>query len=293
MKIDIVISNPPYNKGMDIDFVLNSFNITSKYLCVIVPAKWKSADANQHVANTSATYGVLRSRIVNHIKKLVFYPCCKDVFDILQVDGISYFIVDKSKQFNECNIVNKCSCISSFNSETSRSIINGETLLNIGQEIVDSLGNYNSFKFIDPKQGRYQVWTNKKISGGGFATMTKPRQNLILGESRIEDTEELGHWYGRSEDSTLTFSSDRLLECQSFLSYINTRFVRFFVAINISKLTNIMCDACFKFVPAPPCDKYGAYIWDTIYTDEYLYNLYKLDSKYIEVIESIIKSRRD
>ena len=87
--------------------------------------------------------------------------------------------------------------------------------------------------------------------------------------------------------SSLAFSSDDLTECESFISWINTRFTRFFVAINISKLTGIICNQCFRFVPAPPSGKF-----DHIYTDEELYKAFNLPQKYIDVIEAVIKERK-
>lgn len=60
-----------------------------------------------------------------------------------------------------------------------------------------------------------------------------------------------------------------------------------FVAINISKLTGILTDDCFRFVPAPPSDKF-----DHIYTDQELYKAFNLPQKYIDVIEAVIKERK-
>lgn len=87
--------------------------------------------------------------------------------------------------------------------------------------------------------------------------------------------------------STCSFSSDNKFECESFVSWLNTKFTRFFVAINISKLTVIICDNCFRFVPAPPSGKF-----DHIYTDEELYKAFNLPQKYIDVIETVIKERK-
>ncbi len=105
----------------------------------------------------------------------------------------------------------------------------------------------------------------------------------------------------RVTTSTLAFTSDSIAECNSFLSYIYTKFVRFFVAINISKMTGIT-DDCFRFVPSPPVDpNTGEYIWKYNYTDEKLYKFYGLDRpdaqtsagvRYTDIIESVIKERK-
>ena len=88
-------------------------------------------------------------------------------------------------------------------------------------------------------------------------------------------------------DSTKVFESDTIAECESFVSWVQSRFTRFFVAINISKLNNILTDDCFRFVPAPPSGKF-----DHIYTDEELYKAFNLPQKYIDVIEAVIKERK-
>ncbi len=82
------------------------------------------------------------------------------------------------------------------------------------------------------------------------------------------------------------FTSDNINECKSFYSWFDTKFVRFFVLINISSLT-IINDNTFRFVPAPPSGRF-----DHIYTDEELYKVFNLPQKYIDVIESIIKERK-
>ena len=48
---------------------------------MITPAKWQTAEADQRVMS-KMTYGEFRKKIVPHMSKVVFFPCCKDVFDI-------------------------------------------------------------------------------------------------------------------------------------------------------------------------------------------------------------------
>lgn len=74
---------------------------------------------------------------------------------------------------------------------------------------------------------------------------------------------------------------------KSFVSWIYSKFTRFFLVPNISKLNNIQTNHCFRFVPAPPTGKF-----DHIYTDEELYEAFDLPQKYRDVIESVIKERK-
>ena len=110
---------------------------------------------------------------------------------------------------------------------------------------------------------------------------------MVVGVNRVIDSTDAVEMSFRSGASTCSFSSDSKQECEYFVSWLNTKFTRFFVAINISKLTGIICDDCFRFVPAPPSGKF-----DHIYTDAELYKAFNLPQKYIDVIEAVVKERK-
>lgn len=286
MKFDVVIGNPPYNKGMDLDFVDLGYKISNKYTVMITPAKWQTtADDYSGCASKNINYKQFRELYVPHMSYVCFYPACKDVFDILQVDGITWYLLDKCNH-EQCIIENKCRYTKAFNSCEKRSIKNRESLFNIGNEIIKYLRNYNIFTF--PYQYKYkhfQVWTNTQVPGGGLSTQIAVRKTQFVGESHIE--EDNGIYIEHSNASICSFSSDSKAECESFISWLNCKLTRFFVAINPTKLTGIITNDNFRFVPAPPSGKF-----DHIYTDEELYKAFNLPQKYIDVIESVIKERK-
>ena len=61
MKFDVVIGNPPYNRGMDLDFVKLGFDLSTQYTVMITPAKWQTAEANQKTAS-KMSYGDFRKQ---------------------------------------------------------------------------------------------------------------------------------------------------------------------------------------------------------------------------------------
>ena len=122
MEFDLVIGNPPYNKGADIDFVFLGCELSSKYVCMITPAKWQTAEANQRIVS-KMSYGEFRQQLVPHMRYVCFYPNCSDVFLIKINDGISYFLMDK-KIHEKCVVENKCKHQIKLNSITERSIAN-------------------------------------------------------------------------------------------------------------------------------------------------------------------------
>ena len=292
MKFDVVIGNPPYNRGMDIDFVNLGYELSTKYCCMITPAKWQTAEANQSITS-KMSYGEFRRKIVPHMSHVVFYPCCKDVFDIYQTDGISYYLIDKDNTFGEIKIENRCNDIKCFNSVTNRKLDESQSLLNIGNEIIEYIGNYDKFTFPNiTGTKRFVVCMNTKVSGFDWYATEKPR--YVLSISRILDKAKNETYDGESK---FIFESDHREECESFLSWIYTRFTRFFLVPNISKLNNIQTDHCFRFVPAPTVlDANGNRVpgkFDHIYTDEELYKTFNLPQKYIDIIEAVIKERKD
>ena len=296
MKFNVVIGNPPYNKGMDLDFVNLGFDLCTDYCVMITPAKWQTAADDQRTASKTIDYKQFRKQLVPHMSKVVFYPDCKDIFDIGQRDGITYYLLNKNKTFNKCEVVNKSILQRYFNGKEIREIRDRQSLLNIGNEIynyVASNSNFRQFKF-NVGNGKYQVWTNTQcpvggsVGGGagkgGYAFASDGTAQYIS-ISRVIDISKGEK--SPSGASQCTFSSDNRAECESFVSWLNTKFTRFFVAINVSKLTGILTDDYFRFVPAPPSGKF-----DHIYTDEELYKAFNLPQKYIDVIEAVIKERK-
>lgn len=286
MQFDVVAGNPPYNRGMDLDFVDLGYSISKKYTVMITPAKWQTtADDYSGCASKNINYRQFREKYVPHMSYVCYYPACKDVFDILQVDGITWTLIDKHEH-EKCTVENRCRYTKEFNSIEVRSIRNRESLFNIGNEIVNYLGKYNTFSFPYQYQyKRFQVWTNTQVPGGGLSTQVAVRKTQFVGESHIEVDNGMNTTH--SVASVCSFSSDDRTECESFISWLNTKFTRFFVAINPTKLTGIITDDDFRFVPAPPSGKF-----DHIYTDAELYKAFNLPQKYIDVIEAVVKERK-
>lgn len=166
-------------------------------------------------------------------------------------------------------------------------------------EIVHSLGDYERFKFPYVKLHKYEVWTNNQcpvggaIGGGamnGGYALANDGTAQYLSLSRIIDKQK-GET-SPSGASDCIFSSNSKEECENFISWLNCKFTRFFVAINISKLTGILTDDYFRFVPAPLLNPDGTYNWSIKYTDQLLYTHYNLAPQYQEVIEAVIKERK-
>ena len=81
----------------------------------------------------------------------------------------------------------------------------------------------------------------------------------------------------------LTFSSNDLDECKSYISFMETKLVKFLMLSGrVGTMTGTVAK---RFVPAPEA-------FDHIFTDEELYKKYNLTDAEINIIESVIKERK-
>lgn len=299
MNFNVVIGNPPYNRGGDIDFVNLSYEIQTDFVVMITPAKWQTAEDSKGNYKSEMTYSQFREKLVPHMREVVFYPDQGNVFDISQVDGITCYLMDKCLH-DDCKIRNVCNTQKYFNSVEIRDICHEQQLNNIGDSIINYLGRYDTWKFeynkLNKKLESYVVIMTDKLRIGGRKAPNDLLSNqgslncLGIHEILLRGTEQ------DIAAPKIIFSQDSKAECEYFVSWLNTKFTRFFVAINISKLTGILTNHCFRFVPSPMVlDEQGNRVpgkFDHIYTDEELYKTWNLPQKYIDVIEAVIKERK-
>lgn len=107
VKFDVVVGNPPYNKGMDIDFVNMGYELSKQFTCMITPAKWQTAEANQRISS-QMSYGQFREKLVHHMSYVCYFPNSLDVFNnVYQIDGLTYYLIDKQKH-DVCTVKNVC-----------------------------------------------------------------------------------------------------------------------------------------------------------------------------------------
>lgn len=295
MKFDLVIGNPPYNNDLYLDFVTVAQHLSSKYTVMITPAKWQAKGGKKNED--------FRKNIVPYMSKIVYYPDTLDVFAIADSCGICYYIIDKDIH-DECEVTNKSSIRSDLNSVQKREILRKQSLWNVGNSIIEHIGQVNSFKVGDvQKRKKYTVSINTQSSimrgfaikeqddngkwrirqdlvGKGGAIFDKDGKVVILGKITILDANSSNV----SGTSKCIFTSDNETEIKSFVSYINTKLVAFLMLITLNGLT-VINNETFRFVPMP-----GAF--DHIFTDEELYKKYNLTDEEINIIESIIKERK-
>ena len=182
MVFDVTIGNPPYSNGADIDFIDLAYDRSLKYICLVTPAKWYTAEGNQRISSNNS-YESIRTKIIGEIFKIIFYPDSRDIFNIYQIDGITVFGLRKNKDKSKhIKVINRCQHQKLYNNETYRDKLIG-SLNNAGQRIIAKLEEHEAYKF-NHTNGRYKVWANNQICSSGGRFMDNEGKSRVL--SRIE-----------------------------------------------------------------------------------------------------------
>ena len=277
VKFDVVIGNPPYNNDLYLDFVFLGYKLSSKYVCMITPAKWQ---AKGGIKNET-----FREEIVPHMSKIVYYPNSLDVFDIDSQGGICYYIIKNNTKFNKVDVdilgqLAKDSIVTGEHvvySDNNYTYMLRKDIANIIDKVKKS-GDFKQLKItgIKAKDDGINVKLTNVFSD--VKRMSKS-PSLVLIEPYIDNN---------SNDKNIHTSCIRVCntykEAESFISYINTRVVRFLVFLNAFTV-GVINDETWRFVQDP-----GAF--DHIFTDEELYKKYNLTQEEINIIESVIKERK-
>lgn len=269
VKFDVVIGNPPYNNDIYLDFVQLGHKLSNKYSCWITPAKWQ--------AKGGAKNEQFRKDIVPYMEKIVYYPYTKDVFDVTVGGGITFYIIDNNRKLNQKQILeiksidkrvifkNEITC-----RDENRKTYFNDIYENIVKKVIDkrqalTIGNYKEAPCY-VEVSHLSADKDKSNCMGGLITTPFYKSNSISCIQNIH-----------------TIFSGTEGQCDSFISFVNTKTVRFLLMLSLYvPITN---NICWRFVPKPEA-------FDHIFTDAELYEKYNLTQEEINIIESVIKERK-
>jgi site-specific DNA-methyltransferase (adenine-specific) len=308
-KFDIVVGNPPYNeafsnsgtaKDLFDKFIFKSLIICNKLL-FITPTRWFSKHSLVKLRNT-----LLGS---NKIKLIKHYHNSKDVFQNAEITGgVSYFLYDNDYNSNLVNFNGEKVNLSKQVETFGMVLYNQE--MNLVKNIIDKLPKERLSKIFKSK-GYFGIKTNGTQMTGNiicyFSNQRGVKMNMETKNGRyysyVNDYTDNGNvindWkvitssaYGANpngigeinlinpneicSESFIFFNFKTKKEATNFISYINTNFVKFLISIKKNKqdVTSIV----FELVPQVPLDRE--------WTDEQLYEYFKLTQEEINLIES-------
>lgn len=315
MKFDVIIGNPPYqlNDGganasatpIYQKFVANAKKLNSRYLTMIIPARWFSAGKGLDDFRSD----MLKDK---RIKKLCDYPDSSNCFHGVQIKGGICFFLWDSKYNGKCEVTT----IRNNNSIN----INYRYLLESGCDtfirfnesinIFHKINKYNENKFdklVSSRRpfgfdtsyrgemaGDIKLFHNKGIGKVQKDTVIKNKK--LIYKYKIFITKA----YGAGEDfphqilnkpfigypktcCTETYlligPFDNEIITNNVISYIATKFFRFLVMLK--KATQDATSKVYSLVPIQDFSKH--------WTDAELYTKYNLTQEEIDFIESMIK----
>lgn len=274
MKFDVVIGNPPYNNDIYLDFVTLGHTLASKYDCWITPAKWQAKGGQKNED--------FRKNIVPYMSKIAFYHNAGDVFNIRNLDGISYFLISKT--------ICRDKCIKDVDNHPTHSLFNQDwhfdkldfTLHSfIVNNILSKCSASSKLKPTYNSKHKYLVHVSLMLSSGGgktsFSNFSADGKLLVLNPMTIEEIVATGNYKN-------LYSSDSKSECESYISYMNTKLMRFILYVSCCG-NSVTAVETWRFVPDPEA-------FDHIFTDQELYEEYNLTPEEINIIESVIKERK-
>ena len=310
-KFDIVLGNPPYNeafsnsgtaKDLFDKFIFKSLIICNKLLFV-TPTRWFSKHSLVKLRNT-----LLGS---NKIKLIKQFHNSKDVFNNTEITGgVSYFLYDNDYNSNLVNFNGEKINLSKQVETFGMILYNQE--MNLVKNIIDKLPKERLSK-IFKSQGYFGIKTNGTQMKGNticyFSNQRGAKMSMEVKNGRyysyVNDYTDNGNvindWkvitssaYGANpnglgeinlinpneicSESFIFFNFKTKKESTNFISYINTKFVKFLISIKKNKqhVTSIV----FQLVPQVPLDRE--------WTDEQLYEYFKLTPEEINFIDSQI-----
>lgn len=359
MKFDVVIGNPPYNNDMYLDFVTLAHQLSSKYTCMITPAKWQAkTDGKPAGSKTPDKNEQFRKNIVPYMSDIVYYLDSHELFDIGEFGGISYFLTRNSisTEKNVKIMCNNSDIIStqSFekHDETSVVLLSHKILSIIGKvgqlgegfkqslyvkntdhgetSIMGKLG-FKRFTYTSEQErgeklkqaGYVEVMQGPKVTGYKaidelFTTKNLDKYKIITpiiisGSTDVGTDGKLKRYFNAYKIGPYQVPKgsfpvlkyfDTSTEADSFVSFTKTRLFMFLLGFAVCGTT--LTKEFFRFVPDPndwTCtyvdaphpgvtpDSKGIYTLDGVKYCS-LYARYNLDQGDINIIESVIKERK-
>lgn len=271
-KFGVVIGNPPYNNDAYLDFVDKGHKLADKYTMMITPAKWQAKGGAKNEA--------FRKNIMPYMEKIIYYPYTNDVFDVTSQGGISIIGITKELHVSKQLHIKKKHDKVFINEEDTELTSDRLTLYD---ERIEQITKKVSFgkRLKMQSLGIVSNLVNVKITNvlSGDVNQLNCCGGMVLTEAYIDNCVN-----NKNSHTSCIKNCKTQEEAKSFISYLNTKFVRFLVGL-ASHTVAIINDETWRFVPAPEA-------FDHIFTDAELYEKYNLTQEEINIIESVIKERK-
>ena len=289
-------------------FIEQAKKLNPNYLIMITPSRWFTG--GKGLDNFRDT--MLDDR---HIREIHDFPNSKDCFDNVEIKGgVSYFLWDKNHN-DDCMVFtyDNGHCISQAKRPLKENGIDVFVRYNQAISILNKVKKFNEKKFdeVVSTQKPFGLRTYEKGKLKPFENSVKIYRNGGIGYVDIKDIEKGKEWilkhkvlvtmaYGAgegfphqiintpflaeintacTETYLVVYPNNNKSECENVLSYMQTKFFRFFVML--IKTTQHASKKVYQLVPMQDFSR--------AWTDEQLYAKYGLSKDEINFIESMIR----
>lgn len=241
---------------------------------MITPAKWQAKGGDKNEA--------FRREIVPYMSKIVYYPYTNDVFNITSQGGITYFLSEQDLPKHRILSIRKNDPQVFMQEEDIDLSLNKERKTyydELTESIVEKTSDGARLLIVNRKiaDGKINVKITNVLSGD--VNRLNCCGGMVLTPAYIDNNTNNKNIHTSCIGA---FSTEE--EAEYFISYLATKLVRFLVGI-ASHTVAFTNKETWRFVPAPDA-------FDHIFTDEELYKKYNLTQEEINIIESVIKERK-
>lgn len=295
---DVIVGNPPYQSPGDSresqsiyhNFILKSIE-KSKFVLMITPSKWF----------TNPGMKSFRENIINNcgLKSIKNFTNSKLIFDNVDIKGgVSYCLYEKDymgdvlfngklRNFKISNIITEIDIDQIYSKLNT--LQNVSPLMNSDQYF--SITNSDKRLVENQIDGFYKCYTSAQNGNVKYidSSIIPKKENifkykvfLTTASGTKESIGDLGRIFigypnEVSTRSFVHFQFQNESECESFISYLQTSFVK--KMVRLKKQTQLVSKSCFEFVPLVPFDR--------IWTDSQIFEYLKFDDEQIELISRL------
>lgn len=293
MKFDLVVGNPPYTDTLDLEFESCAYDISKKYVNLVVPAKWYLG--NYFIKNKNLSCQQVRDKFLPHLKDLVFIPRSNQVFNAAIHSGVCYFLVDKDNNYDKTLVKNYFDCyydkkkkgLVDYEDSAYRKLTGEEPLLNCALSIIEKCSKPERFSIKDYRGLGYTYYVEGRDTTPAWQHYGLDRTNCpyFMSTLNIIESEK----FIPQASKLVFFSSDSIDECKSYVSYSYSKLFRFLYMCGMYNFHGHSSangnNHAFRFTPVP----YAGY--SVIYTDDMLFNHYGITQNEVDIIDAFIRER--